>query len=307
MSVEELKHLVSSEVKSIPVGHIDASGRLRPVDRAHVELIAASIEQRGLLQPIVVREQQPHPILPDQTPPYTLVLGAHRLEALKALGWKELTVGGHVLIMGVDDFDARIMEIDENIARHELNPLDRALFLAERKRLYEERNEAMRHGGDRRSKKIKELTKSQSLRLDFSERFTIEAAKRTGYSERTIQIAIRLAENLDKAAIEELRGTMVETNQNELMQLCALTKEQQRKAAVAIKSGTAKTVSEARVAIGLDDKKNDNPQARFYASAIDVWGKLDKLHRANLLDAIGVPKDVAKKIVGNEIRHGEAA
>ena len=41
--------------EAILISSIDDTGRLRPVNLDHVELIAASIEERGLEQPIVVR------------------------------------------------------------------------------------------------------------------------------------------------------------------------------------------------------------------------------------------------------------
>lgn len=268
--------------ETIHIYDIDATDRLRPIDPAHVELIAASIEQRGIEQPIVVRKR------PASSPStYILIVGGHRFEAMRALGWTELTIGKHVLVTDVDELEARLMEIDENIARRNLNALDRALFLAERQKVYAERNRTLGRGGDRKSKQFNEKINSESFRIDFSDRFSEDAAKRTGYSESTIQKALTLAKRLDKAAIAEIRGTPIEDNQNELFQLAELGEADQRKVAARIKSGEAKSVGQAKVAAGLAKPQTVDPQARVLAALLENWDKASKPTRAAFLANIG--------------------
>ncbi len=263
--------------KTLRIDTIDASDRLRPVEPSHVALIAASIEERGLEQPIIVR-----PVGDG----YKLTIGAHRLAAAKELGWTELQVGSQVIIREEDDLDAKISEIDENLARHELNALDRALFLAERKRVYEEKQRGRGRGGDRKSDKFREEIKSQSLRIDLSPRFTEEAAERVGLSERTVQLALRIASGLDREAMQALRGTRIERNQAELLALVDLTVAQQRAAAKEIASGI-KTVREARVTIGVDKPVSDDPQGRAYAALLAAWAKADAKTKKAFLKDIG--------------------
>ncbi|MGD0640259.1 MAG: ParB/RepB/Spo0J family partition protein [Roseiarcus sp.] len=260
--------------KTLRIDSIDASGRLRPVDPDHVALIAASIEERGLEQPIVVRPAGDG---------YKLTIGAHRFAALKSLGWTELEVGKHVLVREEDELDAKISEIDENLARHELNALDRAVFLAERRRLYEEQRRVASKGGDRKSEKFK----AQSLRMDFSPRFTEDVAERVGLSERTVQLALRIASGLDREAMQALRGTRIERNQAELLALVDLPVAQQRAAAKEIGSGAAKTVREARVVIGVDKAVANDPQGRAYAALLANWEKADAKTRRAFLKDIG--------------------
>ena len=268
---------------TIPVGAIDDANRLRPVDPAHVQLIAAAIEQQGLLQPISVR------LIADEFGYYKLVVGGHRFAALKELGWKELVVGEHVIIVETDDFSAQIMEIDENVARHDLNALDRALFLARRKKLYEERNRTFGHGGKRKDGKFKDEQLSQSLRLGFSPRFTEDAAKRTGYAERTIQLAVSLAEALSPDAIAAIRGTMVERNQNELLLLAGIDdRAEQLACAEKIRSGEAKTVSQAKVATGLSHALSDDPQDRILARLVSEFSKASAKTRKAFMAEYGL-------------------
>lgn len=267
----------------IRIEDIDDSDRLRPVDPHHAELIAASIEQNGLQQPILVRERTRED---GEGRPYTLIVGGHRLAAMKLLEMEELVVGRHILLRDVDKLEARLIEIDENVARHELNALDRALFLLERKRLYEEKR-GLERGGDRKSAKFKEKINSESFRIDFSERFTEDAAKRTGYSESAIQKAITLARRLDKDAIAAIRGTPLENNQNELFQLAELPESQQRDIAQHIKSGEAKSVVQAKIAAGLVKPQSVDPQARIHTALLENWEKASKQTRVAFLRAIG--------------------
>lgn len=256
----------------IRMDQIDDSDRLRPIDHDHVEVIAASIAQQGLLQPIRVRPADGG---------YKLVLGAHRLAALKLLKREELTVGEEVLIAEAGDYSAKVDEIDENLARHELNALDRAIFLAKRKEFYELANPVASRGGDRRSK-------SQSLRLDFSSRFTKAAAKKIGLSERTIQLAIEIAGALDSEAIRRLRGTKIENNQKELFALSRLSPEDQRSVAYQIGARLHKTTAQAKLALGLTNAPLvTDPEVRLYAQFIDVWSRMKPETRVKSLAEIG--------------------
>lgn len=271
--------------KTILIANIDDTNRLRPVDMAHAELIAASIEQKGLIQPIVVRPMFP---LADDQKNFTLVVGAHRLAGMRILGWQELIVGETVIIRESDEFSAKIDEIDENIARHDLNVLDRAIFMAERKRLYEERNATLGHGGNRKDVKFKEKIKRQSLPLDFSPRFTADAANRTGFSERSVRLAVQLAKALDPEAIAAIRGTMLENNQIELLALSKLPPEQQRAVAGFIKAGTARNVLHGKWAAKIEKEPRNDPQARVLTALLECFEKASKRTREQFMESTGL-------------------
>lgn len=72
--------------------------------------LAASIKQLGLLNPITIK------------PDGTLIAGLNRLEACKSLGWEEIEVS----IADLDELNAELAEIDENIARSDLTAIQRA-------------------------------------------------------------------------------------------------------------------------------------------------------------------------------------
>lgn len=191
-----------------PVG-VAVFERLRNVDDKKVKALAESMKEIGLITPILVR--------PDDTfgMGFRLIAGAHRLAAAKMLKWDSITA----TVVEVDSLDARIAEIDENLIRNELSPAERAMHTAERKRLYEEAHPETKKGGDRKSEQIK----SQSLRSD-SERFTADTAKKTGVSERKVQLDAHRGEKIN--GIDKVVGTSLDKGE-ELDALAKLPISQQ--------------------------------------------------------------------------------
>lgn len=126
------------DLRRIPLDAIAVGDRLRAVDPDHVAHIAASIAQIGQQAPI-------HLAPPGGDGRHLLLAGAHRLEALRLLGQSFALA----VIVDVDALDEQLIEIDENLMRRELSELDRAVFLARRKAIYEERHPEARAGGRR--------------------------------------------------------------------------------------------------------------------------------------------------------------
>jgi ParB family chromosome partitioning protein len=111
----------------VPLGDIvvppDRMRRLRP---EKVDELAESIRACGLLQPVVLR--------PCGGRRYDLIAGAHRRQAVEGLGHKSISA---TILDGLDADGALLVQIDENLIRADLSPAERALHLAERKRLHE--------------------------------------------------------------------------------------------------------------------------------------------------------------------------
>lgn len=103
---------------------------LIPIDRIEVlnsrdrnsrifEEIVGNIKAIGLKKPITVT-QRPGAEGPDAEPSYLLVCGEGRLNAFKLLGETHIPA----LVVEVDDEDAFIMSLAENIARRQYRPLE---------------------------------------------------------------------------------------------------------------------------------------------------------------------------------------
>jgi ParB family chromosome partitioning protein len=99
--------------------------RLQPrqnYDESKLEDLKASIKEKGVLQPILVRRHEEG---------YEIIAGERRLRAAKAIGLEEVPV----IIKNVTDREALVLALVENIQREELNAIEEALGF---KRLLEE-------------------------------------------------------------------------------------------------------------------------------------------------------------------------
>lgn len=122
-----MKQPILLNIDKVAVADVDARARLRPVSEAGVESLISSIRELGVMKDAIhVRKRKDGHLW--------LIAGGHRLEAAKRLGWTEIPA--KVWTEVTDDW-ARLMEVDDNLAGAEMDPLDTAVFLAARKRIYE--------------------------------------------------------------------------------------------------------------------------------------------------------------------------
>lgn len=91
-------------------------------DDEKLEDLKASIKEKGVLQPILVRSKEGN---------YEVVAGERRLRAARAIGMDEIPV----IVKEVSDQEALVLALVENIQREELNPIEEAQAF---KRLIEE-------------------------------------------------------------------------------------------------------------------------------------------------------------------------
>jgi len=110
-------------MKRIPIEKIDVGTHRRALK--DVKALAASIQDVGLLNPITVRVDGKG---------YRLIAGYHRLEACKAIGWLEIDA----TIVDLNDLEAELAEIDENLCRHEFSKLERDENWMRRQSVYNE-------------------------------------------------------------------------------------------------------------------------------------------------------------------------
>lgn len=239
----------------IDIAAIDVVDRLRLVDRAHVEMIAASISESYLHQPIAVATT------PGAGNRYVLVDGEHRVEAYKLLGRD--TIPARIRELTREEREKH--EIHANLIRNELTALDRTVFVGRLADLFATDTGAQ-NGGDRKSKKWRE--KNQFANLANWSGFSKEAARRTGLSTRSIDRTRELFGKLDPQAIAVIRGTKVADNQAQLQALAALDPEQQVTVAGLIAAKAAGNVAKARVVAGFVPeggavREADRPLARI--------------------------------------------
>lgn len=202
--------------EQLSIASVDVGVRLRRTDPAWVEALALLMREQGLLQPIAV--------VLEEGGRYSLVAGAHRLAAAKALAWD--TIDARVTPAAwIKDQERRLQEILENVARNELNKLDRAANLAELKALYEQLHPSSRNGGDRRSQAAKDKRENQNEIFAFCS----ETAKRIGLSRRSIELAVAIWSGLSVESRSRLSGTWLADHQASLQTLSGLDAATQKK------------------------------------------------------------------------------
>jgi len=217
----------------LKIADIDASDRLREIDPDWVEVLATSIRQIGLRQAVEVR--------PRGDGHYKLTSGGHRLAACQQAGLEEIDAE----VREIDEYEARLAEIDENLFRHELKPLDRAAFLAERQRLYEQLHPETAGG-------VAGAKAKQGAKLMFS--FADATAEATGLGKSTIKRAVSIYRRLDGEVRWRLSG--MKLRESDLHKLSQYAPETQRAIADAL-------------------LRDDAPAGSVKAAAAEVLGKND--------------------------------
>ncbi|NLI27712.1 MAG: ParB N-terminal domain-containing protein [Acetobacter sp.] len=195
----------------IPLVEIDASERLRAIDSDYAAMIAASMMEEGQRTPIEVRKTGKR---------YRLIAGGHRLEALKIAG-KE---NAWCVIVKANDDEAELLEIDENLVRRELSPLDRAVFLAKRKEVYERLYPETKKGGDRKSDQTEKL-------FGLIPSFTQETAEKLGLSSRSIEMAVARYTRISPAVRSKIAGTWIADSGSQLDALAREASDMQMRVA----------------------------------------------------------------------------
>ncbi|MBF0182494.1 MAG: ParB N-terminal domain-containing protein [Magnetococcales bacterium] len=195
-------------IQEIRIDLIDASNCLRVVDGAWVAVLAESIERDGLRQPVQVRETGAG---------FELVSGGHRLAACRRLGREVI----ECQVMACSELQARLAQIDENLLHRALSPLDRAKFLAERKKIYEALYPETRHGAA--------ATNARMGRQNDKMSFCESSEKSTGLDKRTVERSVRLHNKLTPESRARLEGTWVAKRGGDLTALSKQTPKDQKK------------------------------------------------------------------------------
>lgn len=258
----------------VEIAAINVVDRLRLVDRDKVAMIAASISESYLHQPIAVATVE-------GSNRVELVDGEHRLEAFKLLGRQTISAR----IRELTEIERRKHEIHANLIRNELNALDRARFVGKLADIFAAENAGARNGGDRKSQAW--LAKNQLANLANWSAFNKEAAARTGLGERSIRRDRELASALDSDVVALIGKADIANNQAQLQALAELPPVQQKMVARAIAAKPTLNLDAARVAAGLAPKggavrQADQLLARLEALLGRQWS-LDQLKSAQAM------------------------
>ncbi|MCH4128602.1 MAG: ParB N-terminal domain-containing protein [Acetobacter fabarum] len=258
-------------VVSIPLADIDVGERLRGIDDDAAAVIAASMQEQGQRTPIEVRKVGKR---------YRLIAGAHRMRALALAGIET----AFAVVVKATELEAQLLEIDENICRRELSPLDRATFLARRKEVYEELHPETKHGGDRKSDQVDSL-------VHLIPSFTEATAQKLGLDARTIRRSVARYTSIMTDVREKIANTWIAASGAQLDALARETPDMQRQIAQFIVQWPAmKNVSE--IIRQIKGKPQKSPPTML-EKLMALWGKADSATRMRFQEYIapGLPLD----------------
>jgi hypothetical protein len=193
--------------------------RMRAHRPEQVDAIAQSMNESGLLQPIVVR--------PLAARKFMLIAGRHRLEAARQLGWT--TIDCRVL-KGIDLLHAQLAEIDENLIRDDLSMAERAMHRAKRKEIYENLNPQAKRGaagGAATKAKHEGRAKYQNDTQPSPRSYIDDDAKKTGQSRITVSRDAKRGAAIDGDVLVMIAGTSLDSGE-ELDALAKMTIQGQR-------------------------------------------------------------------------------
>ena len=131
-------------------------------------------------------------------------------------------------------------EIDENIVRRDLSTIEKGNQLLRRKEIYESLRPEGRHGGDRKSEKIK----CAKCVLDSEPSFVQDTAEKMGISQSTVRRQIQAARDMIPEAKRLIQDSGAEISQKGALKLSRLEAERQEEVAAMLASGEIQRVDE---------------------------------------------------------------
>lgn len=105
----------NKQVQDLPLAEIHPN-RYQPrrtFSDDSIQQLAQTLQEEGLLQPIIVREDQSG---------YEIIAGERRFRAAKSLGWEKIPA----IVNNLDDQQTASLALIENLQRENLNPVDEA-------------------------------------------------------------------------------------------------------------------------------------------------------------------------------------
>ncbi|MBB4955341.1 ParB family chromosome partitioning protein [Agrobacterium vitis] len=269
-----------AEFARISLSSIHIGVRTRPVDDDHALAIAASMAERGLINPVTVRKT---PAANKGATPYTLVAGGHRLRAAELNEWTEIDA----IVVAADAVEGQLIEISENLYRNELSKLDRAMFVLTFRELWEEKNGKIDPKGGRPTKQAKDWPVFRAPGKELSER----VQERLGFGKSTYKYVTTIGQNLYPPLRAALQGTPFADDQALLLKLAKKgpTEQAQILAAMEAEPDVRKILSWMGA-----PKASVDAQARqgvVFATLNKAWKEADDATRHRFLQAIGMVDD----------------
>ena len=264
-----------TEFKIIPLKDIFVPERLREVEEEQALIIAQSIVEHGLINPISVRAT------PAKTGfKFTLIAGAHRMRAFEINDETEI----EALVFKADAAEGQLLEITENLFRNELSVIDRAVFVQSYREIWEQKHGKIEPGRPGNSANIAQLIGEEAEKSPFAK----HVADRMGLSLRSVQYLNKIAQNLNPNLRQKLRGTPHADNQSTLLKLAKMEPKKQADISVGLQFG-----SDLETALQAVEGPKPKPDAQtvLFSRLVDTWRRASEATKEKFVDHIRADLD----------------
>lgn len=271
------------ETRLVALEHIDTSRRKRPVSDKAVAAIVASAQELGHIKdPVDLRRMKDGSL--------RLIAGGHRVSAARAMGWAEVRAD----IWDCSDDWAEMLEIDDNIAGADLTPLDTAIFLADRKRLYEKLHPETKRG-------VAGARGRWNASDTMSVAFGPATAEKLGLSLRQVYRMVAAGEKLDPRDRQLLRGAPRPVTIKDLEAISKITETVDRYDVVkTLAEGRAKSAAEALRQMD-DPRPPKEPVEQAFQALLSQWARAPKAARRRFIEeAFDEVAEIVADITGGQ-------
>lgn len=244
----------------------------REINESAVRGLVASISEVGVINPLRVRPARRF-VQGVEADAYEVTAGAHRLKAARKIGLEKVPC----IVADDDDLHAELAMIDENWARADLTPADRAIYANRRKVIYLQLHPETAHGGNQ--------SPSGQFGHTDAPGFVKATADAVGKSERTIRRDAERGEKITEQALSMLRGTRLD-NTTDLDKLKNVEADKQ---AAWVERRLADPRPAKPVKVAADPLDDVAAQERQVARLMDAWNAAGPDARQEFLARIDTP------------------
>ncbi len=229
-------------LKEIPVTAVKVGERLRALDEHKVLELMDSLDALGSIHPISVDEEM------------NLICGAHRLAAVKQLGWPKI----EAKIYEENDLMNRWREIDENAVVNSLDYISLSEHIVEREIIIQSLGKRVKRGTNQYTSTGNAFT-------------TDDLARRMNTSNKMYRLQRQVAEILPETR-NALRGTSyAKKNLNDLLTLSKQQPDVQKRVGQLVKEDPTQTLR-FHIDTAKIDLHTDRERSQLIQELKDKWG-----------------------------------
>ena len=221
----DLENPTPLEIVEVNVSDIKSRIRLRTPDENKIKEIADSIKTCGLIHPITIDAEN------------YIVAGFHRWSSYKLLGYETIPC----IVSDTSALHNKLKEIEENLKRNEIGPLEIGIHIRERENILEQLGMRMKRGGNQYSKGL--LT-------------TTQLAEQSAMSNKMYRNYRQIA-NIHPEVLDLLIGTEWGKVIMDMVKLSSQSDVIQKKIADLLVSGQCRTFKRAFAVASLDDYRSE--------------------------------------------------